>query len=63
MPQVVMWVERKGEEAELDMGHGRGVQVIGDDACQVPGLGTLEDIIVFDEIYYKRIEIQVAGCL
>ena len=37
--------------------------MIGDDACQVPGLGTLEDIIVFDEIYYKRIEIQVAGCL
>ena len=52
MPQVVMWVKCKGEEAELDMGHGRRVQVVGDDTCQVPGLGTLEDIIVFDKVDY-----------
>ena len=45
------------------MGHGRGVQMIGDDSCQVPGLCTLEDVIVFDKVDYKRIEMQIAGCL
>jgi hypothetical protein len=37
--------------------------MIGDDSCQVPGLCTLEDVIVFDKVDYKRIEMQIAGCL
>jgi hypothetical protein len=58
-----MGVKCKGEEAELDMGHGRGVQMVRDDSCQVPGLSTLEDVIVFDKVDYKRSEMQIAGCL
>ena len=58
-----MRVQSKGEEAELDMGHNRGVQMIGDNPCQVPGLCTLEDIIVFNKVGYQRSEVQIAGCL
>lgn len=58
-----MRVKCKGKEAKLDMGHGRGVQVIGDYTCQVPGFSTLENFIVFDKVDYKRIEMQIAGCL
>jgi hypothetical protein len=58
-----MRVKCKGEEAKLDTGHCIGVQMVGDDSCQVPGLSTLEDVIVFDKIDYKRTEMQIAGCL